>query len=119
MKRCPDLSELESFFGSAGLPVDGKGGDWFYDRLRFVHAGTEGTTTCTTLLGEQAFGLRHSRGGRVLVDVNLQHVVALDLEFSAGHQVLIGHVSAGTVEQLFKLRLHPEFSFSLTTGLPL
>lgn len=117
MNRCPDPSDLQSFFGVAGVTEDGKGGDWFYDRIRFTHVGPAGRTTCTILPGEGQFAVEHVQGGAIHLDVALRHVVSLDLESSAGTQLLIGRVSGGSVEQLFKLRLAPEFSFSLTTSL--
>lgn len=117
MNRCPDPSDLGSFFGAAGVPEDGAGGDWFYDRLRFIHVGSDGKTTCTILAGEGQFAVERVQGGIVQLHITLRHVASLDLEWSAGTQVLVGHVAGGGVEQLFKLRLTPEFSFSLTTAL--
>jgi len=110
--------DLELFFGSAAVPTDGAGGDWFYDQLRFTHVGKMSATVCTILPGEGKFSIHHVRDGQILLQLNLEQVVAVDLEPSAGHHVLIDHLSAGPLEQVFKLRLSPAFSFSLETGLP-
>jgi hypothetical protein len=118
MKRCPEPLDLESFFGSAAATTDGKGGDWFYDHLSFTHVGQMSTTACTILPGEGKFSVHHVRDGEVFLQLNLEHVVTLDLGSSAGSRVLIGHLSVGPLERVFKLRLEPTFSFSLATGLP-
>jgi hypothetical protein len=118
MERCPELFELESFFEVSASASDGPDGAWFYDRVRFVKQRGDERVVCEMEAAEGAFSILHSHAGLVDLDVSLQYVCSLEHTTSAGVEHLIGRVSHGGVEQLFKLQLKPTFAFQLGTGLP-
>jgi hypothetical protein len=116
MDRCPELGELEAFFGVAAVPAYGNEAGWYYDRLRFALGDDSSRVVCEVEPADRAFSVLHVESGRRVIDVSLQHVVSLDLESSAGTKTLVGRISYGGMEQLFKLRLSP-LSFTLGSGL--
>ena len=118
MERCPELLDLEVFFGSAAIYSYGNEGGWHYDRLKFLHVATAAETSCVLEPAEGTFSVAHRCAGVEVLNVSLQHVAVLDIESSAGAQVLIGRVATPGLVQLFKLHLSPEFYFSLVTQLP-
>ena len=118
MERCPELIDLEVFFGSVAAARYGNEGGWYYDHLTFRRVTPDECTTFTIEPAEDAVSVAYSRAGAEVVNVSLQHVVALDIESSAGRQVLVGRVAAPKLEQLLKLQFSPDFAFSLVTSLP-
>jgi len=118
MKRCPELEELQAFFGVAAVAAYGnEGAGWYYDRLNFAKGEDSSRVVCEVEPAEGSFSLLYIESGRRVIDVSLQYVVSLELQSSAGTETLIGRVSHGGVEQLFKLTLGP-LSFRLGSGLP-
>ncbi len=118
MDRCPDLDELTAFFGVAAVAAYGNEGiGWYYDQLKFATGNESMRIVCEIEPAERAFSLLYIECGRKVIDISLQYVVSLDLESSAGTETLVGRVSQGGVEQLFKLTLDP-LTFRLGTGLP-
>ena len=73
---------------------------------------------CIIEPGDGDFAVECIKAGRSIVNLNLHAVVSLDVESSGGQLVLIGRTQSGQLQQLFKLRLDPDFSFSLSTALP-
>lgn len=118
MERCAELDELERFFGSVAEFESGSRDHWFYDRLSFRRSSPTGQVVCVIEPGDGDFAVECSKAGTAIVSVKLHEVVSLDIESSGSQLVLIGHTRSGQLEQLFKLRLEPDFSFSLATSLP-
>jgi hypothetical protein len=118
MDRCPELLDLEVFFGCAAASRYGNDGGWYYDHLTFRRVSRDEVTTFTIEPAEGAVSVAHIHKGSEVLSISLQHVVAIDIESSAGVQVLVGRVATPKLEQLFKLHLAPEFGFSLVTSLP-
>ena len=118
MERCPELVELEQFFGSAYKSATNGDTHWFYDQLTFRARCPSGEVRCVIEPALRTFAVQLFRPGEPVIDLALNGVSALDLEPSAGQFVLVGHVAPGKLDQLFKLRLKPDFSFTLTTALP-
>ena len=119
MDRCPELVDLEHFFGSPARSAYGNdAGGWYYDSLSFEYQSGAEHVLCKVEPAECTFTICRSLGRRLELDLAFQYVVSLDLEHSAGVALLIGHINHGGVEQLFKLTLAPVFSFRLGTELP-
>ena len=118
MDRCPELLDLEVFFGSSAKARYGNDGGWYYDHLTFRRSDRDETVVVTMEPAEGAVSVLHTRAGTEILNISLQHVSALDIESSAGTQVLVGRVDSTRMEQLFKLQITPEFRFSLVTSLP-
>ncbi len=118
MKRCPELLDLEVFFGSSAEARYGNEGGWYYDHLTFRSTSGDEVITFTIEPAEGAVSVDYKRADTNVLNISLQNVSAIDIEPSAGIQVLVGRVATPQVEQLFKLRLSPEFGFSLVTSLP-
>jgi hypothetical protein len=116
--RCPELLDLEIFFGSSATARCGNDGGWYYDHLTFRRSDPDETVVVTMEPAEGAVSVLYARAGTEIFNISLQHVSALDIESSAGVQVLVGRVESPNMEQLFKLRIKPEFRFSLATSLP-
>lgn len=116
MERCPELDELEAFFGVLAVAAYGSEAGWYYDRLKFSLGDDSSRIVCEVEPADRTFSVLYGERGRSVVDVSLQHVVSLDLESSAGRETLIGRVSYRDMEQLFKLSLAP-FSFKLASAL--
>lgn len=117
MDRCPELVELEAFFGVSARAAYGDVG-WYYDSLSFDQGSASEHLMCTMEPAEGTFTILRSVGGHVQLDLAFHCVVSLELEHSAGAALLIGRISQGGVEQLFKLSLAPVFSFRLSMQLP-
>jgi hypothetical protein len=118
MERCAELDELERFFACTAELESGSRDRWFYDRLSFSRSTPTGKVICIIEPGFGDFAVECSKAGALVLSLNLHEVVSVDLESSGGQLVLIGHVRRGQLQQLFKLRLDPDFSFSLSTALP-
>lgn len=118
MERCAELEELEHFFSSTAELESGRREHWFYDRLSFRRSTPTGEVMCIIAPGDSDFAVACSKDGKSILDLNFHGVVSLDIESSGGQFVLIGHTQSGHLQQLFKLRLEPDFSFSLSTSLP-
>lgn len=118
MERCPELLDLEVFFGSATKSRYGNDGGWYYDHLTFRRSNADETVVVTLQPAEGAFSVLQTRAGADVVNISLEHVSALDIESSAGVQILVGRVMSPKMEQLFKLQVAPQFRFSLVTALP-
>ncbi len=118
MERCPELLDLEIFFGSSATARYGNDGGWYYDHLTFRRSDQDETVVVTMEPAEGAVSLLYTRAGTEILNISLQHFSALDIESSTGVQVLVGRVESPNMEQLFKLQIKPEFRFSLVTSLP-
>lgn len=118
MDRCPELLDLEVFFDSSAKARYGNDGGWYYDHLTFRRSDSDETVVVTMEPAEGSVSVLHMRAGSETLKISLQHVSALDIESSAGVQLLVGRVDSSGMEQLFKLQLTPGFRFSLVTSLP-
>jgi hypothetical protein len=118
MERCPELFELEAFFEVPATFAYGNENGWYYDQVCFSQHSHGESVVCQIEPVENTLSIFHTVNGATHLDISLQYVRSLDLEKSAGTELLIGHVHEGGIDQLFKISLKPSFSFHLSTALP-
>jgi hypothetical protein len=106
MKRCPDVDQLNRFFGGTHVLVHLDVQEE-YNTHRFERVDGNERIVCEVLPAEYQFQFMWWVSGRLALDLKLQGVQSIDISRSAGDETLIGNVDAEGLRQLFKLQVSP------------
>jgi hypothetical protein len=106
MNRCPEIDQLNGFFGGTHLQVYPDAPEGYNTHLFESIAGNE-RIVCKVLPAEYEFHFMWWVSGRLALNLKLQGVQSLDVSRSAGDETLIGNVDAEGLRQLFKLQVRP------------
>ena len=115
MNRCPEIDELNAFFGGSHVLVYPDSPEE-YNAHRFERLAGEDRVVCEVLPAEYELRLMWWVSGRLTLDLNLQGVRSLDISRSAGDETLVGNVDAGDLRQLFKLQVRPKISLQWSSA---
>lgn len=115
MNRCPEIDELNAFFGGTHVLVY-PNSPAEYNAHRFERHRGEDRIVCEMLPAEYELRLMWWVSGRLAMDLNLQGIRSLDISRSAGDETLVGNIDAGDLRQLFKLQIHPKVCIQWTSA---
>jgi hypothetical protein len=106
MKRCPEVDQLNGFFGGTHVQVYPDAPEE-YNTHRFERVAGNERIVCEVLPAEYELRFMWWVSGRLALDLKLQGVQSLDISRSAGDKTLIGNVDIDGLRQLFKLQVSP------------
>lgn len=106
MKRCPEIDQLNGFFGGTHVQVYPDAPEE-YNTHRFERVSGNERIVCDVLPAEYEMHFIWWVSGLIALDLKLQGVQSLDISRSAGDQTLIGNVDTEGLRQLFKLQVSP------------